>query len=196
MFDVYKVIEELKKSDPNGFIIESHFQVQFGYALKRAYPDAKNIIFEWSKDKRRVDLVATVDDEVIGFEFKYFIKKQNLQLNNGLNVKLKDQVAKDILRLGFWKDVEKMEHFVKSTKDFNKAYCIALTNELGVFKNITDSNNEDKEFDISNGIKYPFTRMRFDKKGKRTHCVKITNQYDFKHTSYNDIFEQLIVEIK
>ena len=196
MFDVHEVIEKLKKTDPNGFIIESHFQVQFGYALKRVYPDAKNIIFEWSKDKRRVDLVATVDDEVIGFEFKYFTKKQRLELNDGVVVDLKKQAAKDLLRIGVWQDVEQIEYFVMETHDFSKGYCIALTNEIKVFDNVMDTDNLDKEYDISNGTKVGSEKNRYNKSKKLTHSTKIKGTYDLLHKPYNDYFEQLIIEIK
>lgn len=187
-FDINRVLDELKKVNPNGFINECHFQIEFGYALKRAYPKYE-ITFEWHKENKRVDLFANDEKEKIGFEFKYYTKEEIRVLNYGLKVMLKEQAAANLTRIGYWIDVEKLECFVqRGVIDFG--YCLLLTNDKRVF-NVLGDNNMDKDYDVSNGIK-PGNRTLhyYSKKGlMEDRTLHIKNEYTLNNESYgNDLY--------
>ena len=193
-FDINKVLKELKKVNPNGFINECHFQVEFGYALKRAYPNY-DITYEWHKEKKRVDLLAADGKEKIGFEFKYYTKEETRILNQGLKVMLKEQAAANLTRIGYWIDVEKLERFVQN-RVIDSGYCLLLTNDDRVFSVLGD-NNLDKDCDVSNGVKPSNRILRYrSKKGfieERT--LHIKNEYHLKNVLYGDGLYLLILPI-
>ena len=196
MIDINKVLKELEFTNPNGFIIESHFQVEFGYALKRIYPEY-NITFEWSKDKKRVDIFAESENEKVGFEFKYFTMKETRTLNNGLVVELKNQTSRDLHRIGFWKDVEKLEGF-KAKKDIDRGYCLFLTNDKKVFLPLSKSNHKDYDFDLSDGP-YPGNRELKYFKGTSAepkYDVKISGEYVLCRELYGNGLYLLVLPIK
>ena len=193
MIDINKVIKELKKVNPHGFIIESHFQVEFGYALKHVYPDYE-VTFEWYKEKKKIDLVASNGEETVGFEFKYFTKKQELVLNHGLQVQLKQQNNRDLHRIGFWKDVSKLETFINN-KDIDYGYCLFLSNDEKVFD---DTNNNDKDYSIADGIRPNKKDLRYYSKGilNPSHNIDLLkNSYNLKKEKYNDAFNLLPLKI-
>lgn len=198
-FDVNKVIDELKKANPNGFILESHLQVEFGYAIKRAYPKAE-IVFEYpfvmKGHNKRMDIRATIKgekDENIGFEFKYFTKEQELELKEYFIVPLKNQVCKDLHRIGFWKDIEKMEHVIKQNL-IEEGYCILLTNDVTIFNPVKATNN-DKDYDISKGLKPGKKHLTYS--GKPQHDVLLSKiDYSLDHSPYSQDLEIMCVPVK
>lgn len=180
MFNINDVIKELEKCNPNGFINETHFQVEFGYAVKRTYPKYK-LTFEWKYDNYRIDLLAENGDERIAFEFKYFTKAETRMLNHGLKVQLKNQANKDLHRIGFWRDVAKLQ----SIPNLTEKYCLFLTNDETVFN---ETKNGDREFDVSDGIKPTKLSLRHYHRGGQVdneYEVKLTKKnYTLKHVSY------------
>ena len=181
MISLNKILDDLKRTNPNGFVNETHFQIEFGYAFKRTYP-AYDLIFEWANDNMRVDLIAKNNEEAIGFEFKYFTKESVVKLKFGLKVQLKYQLARDLHRIGFWKDVSKLEG-LKSKNLIKYGYCLFLTNDEKVFSPIKPSNN-DIDYDVSDGIKPGKCNLVY--RGKHPHnVILVKNNYALKHKQYN-----------
>ncbi len=194
-FDVNKVIDELKRKNQKGFILESHLQVEFGYAIKEVYTNAE-IVFEYPFDmngnNKRMDIRATIGEETIGFEFKYFTKSQELELRKGFIVPLKDQVCKDLHRIGFWKDVQKIEYAIKHNL-IDEGYCILMTNDLSIFNPVKATNN-DKDFDISKGIKPGKKILKYP--GKPQHDVSlIKTDYSLDHCAYSEYLEIMCIPV-
>lgn len=196
-FDINKVLNELKKVNPNGFINECHFQVEFGYALKRVYPKYK-ITFEWHSGDKRVDLFATDGKERIGFEFKYFTKKETRMLNNGLMVELKNQNNRDLHRIGFWKDVEKLEGLIAEGK-IDKGYCLFLTNDAKVFLPVPEG-NADVDYDLSDGLRPMKNKLEhLTRDGSKNYSVELSKiDYEIKNKPYcptNSSFRIVVLPI-
>ena len=194
-FSINKVIDELKKTNPNGFVLESHLQIEFGYAIKRIYPEAK-VVFEYpfvmNGKNKRMDIRATVGDETIGFEFKYFTKAQELVLRKDFIVPLKNQVCKDLHRIGFWKDAEKMEYAVGQNL-VNEGYCLLLTNDLSIFNPVKTTNN-DKDYDISKGKKPGKKFLKYP--GMSKHDVSLIKiDYNLDHSAYSRDLEIMYIPV-
>lgn len=182
MIDINKVIEELKQANSNGFVNETHFQVEFGYALKRVYPEY-DLTFEWANEYHmRIDLIAKSENETVGFEFKYYTKDAIIELNHGLKVQLKNQAAANLHRIGFWKDVSKIEK-LNMIRQLDYGFCLFLTNDEKIFNPI-NSSNYDKDFDISDGIKPEKQNLHYESKPQ--YDSDIMNKYSLKHRPYND----------
>ena len=183
MIDTNRVLDSLKMANPNGFVNETHFQIEFGYALKKTYPEY-DLTFEWANEYHmRVDLIARSENETIAFEFKYFTKEAVVELNNGLKVRLKNQLARDLHRIGFWKDVSKIEKLTM-IHQVDYGYCLFLTNDEKVF-DIVKPTNKDKDYDISDGVRPGKHNLSYQ--GVPQHDVVVMkSDYQLKHKPYNN----------
>ncbi len=192
-FDVNKVMNELIRTNPNGFINECHFQLEFGFALKRVFP-RYTITFEWNQNKKRIDLIADDKRERIGFEFKYFTKKESQprSLKYGTKISFKSHRNADLHRIGFWKDIEKLEGLLND-KRINSGYCLFLTNDFNAFDK---TENADKDFDISNGTKPISSHLiHRTKQGDVDYEANVLGKYTLENKVYGNDFYYLIVPI-
>lgn len=182
-FDINDVMKELVRKNPTGFINECHFQLEFGYALKRAFPRF-DIHYEWSQDEKRVDVFARDKKEKIGFEFKYYTTKEEIVLNHGLKVVLKNQNNADLHRIGFWKDVKKLEGLIAGGK-IDKGYCLFLTNDAKVFLPVP-KDNADTDYDLSDGLKPGKNRLEHQtKNGTPNYVIELSKtDYQIKNEPY------------
>ena len=196
-FDINDVMKELVRTNPNGFINECHFQVEFGYALKRAFPRF-DIHYEWSQNKKRVDVFAQDKKERIGFEFKYYTTKKEIVLNHGLKVVLKNQNNADLHRIGFWKDVKKLEGLIARGK-IDKGYCLFLTNDAKVFLPVPEG-NADVDYDLSDGLRPMKNKLEhLTRDGSKNYSVELSKiDYEIKNKPYcptNSSFRIVVLPI-
>ena len=166
-------MEELKDKRPV-FNSEDDFKFSLAWLIKEKYRDDVEIRLEKkmnnNKDasssevgdkknkNQRIDIFIIVknDKEKIGIELKYFTAKIEWQDNkNEETFILAEQAANDIKCYDAWKDVERLEDFIKSG-NINKGFAIWLTN-INALSDDDDynKNNYYYQFRIRNGRKIP-----------------------------------------
>ena len=91
MLNIDNVIKELQKTNPNGFINQGHFQIEFGYACKRTYPEC-----ELTFDGEYNTLSVQCGEERFCFDFRYFTKEETRILNHGFKVQLRNHCDKEL----------------------------------------------------------------------------------------------------
>lgn len=188
VFEIDEVIKEIKEKKPNGFINECHFQLEFARAIKKKYSDSK-IELEKNIDRKRMDLYVMLEDNNIGFEFKYYTKTGKITIQDFGEITLKNQIAKDVARIGFWKDIKRMEYFVDK-EIISFGYCIIMSNDEKLFEKTKDKNN-DRDFDISNGC-HTHNRRRYMGESNNTD-ITVNGDYDFLIKKYNEKKMKILV---
>lgn len=156
--------------DDQIFISENDLVLSFAFFMKQEFKEAKikfeypfqinfNEIFPTEKkinsQTSYIDLIIKLDNEIIGFEFKYFTSKLQVE-NPNFKFELKDQVARDILRFGYRKDLHRLE-FLKENKiegnvRINTGFAILLTNDSLLYDTIQNPSALDTEYRFSNDM--------------------------------------------
>jgi len=170
---IEELMEELKDKRPV-FNSEDDFKFSLAWLIKEKYRDYVEIRLEKkmnnNKDasssevgdkknkNQRIDIFIIVknDKEKIGIELKYFTAKIEWQDNkNEETFILAEQAANDIKCYDAWKDVERLEDFIRSG-NINKGFAIWLTN-INALSDDDDynKNNYYYQFRIRNGRKIP-----------------------------------------
>ena len=86
---------------------------------------------------------------------------------------MKDQNNADLHRIGFWKDVKKIEELIAGDK-INKGYCLFLTNDAKVFLPVS-TGNADSDYDLSDGLKPGKKHLEHrTKKGTANHLIELS----------------------
>ena len=174
MIDINRIIENLKQTNPNGFVSKEHFQVEFANALIRVLPEYKltlNHYFEHVHTS--VDLIARGNNEVVGFNFRYYTRKDIISLNNGITAMIKNTGPISNARIDFWKDVSKLER-LSMFHCFDYGFNILLTNDTRMFEPIKATNRCDREFDLSGGLRPMLHNLhRYDRNGNPDNYYRI-----------------------
>ena len=157
-FNIYNVLKQLfgKK---RLFTSEADFQFALAWEIKTMYPNAKvNLEYRYSGNLKNngrdsyIDIVVEEEGEVTPIELKYKTKGYN-GMYNGRAYSLKDQSAQDCARYDFWKDVERLEHFISNNaQGAKRGYVIFLTND-SIYWNPSNKSTIDKLFRIHDGRK-------------------------------------------
>ena len=212
---MHEIMRKLSKERPV-FHSEADFQYALAWKIHEECPDY-NVRLEKREvvDKREIyfDLFIFKDDEVIPIELKYKTRKLNIEipLNNRIKIKekykLKDQVAHDISRYDFMKDISRIE---KSNKS---GFAIFLTNdklywETSAYSGYDDAFKIYEDRKILKGEKLSWSEkaaLRTTKGHKSP--IEFKNNYVFNWEDYSDLtnyaisdnpnttFRYLLVEI-
>ena len=198
MIDLNRVFENLKDKNPNGFLGKDHFQVEFGYAFKNAYPEYELLFGMNLEYGQHIDLIARTSKETIGFTFQYFTKEDEIELNRGLKVYTKISGSASQGRITFWKNVSKMER-LSMVHAFDYGYCILLTNNVMVFEPIKALDRMDREYDLSDGLRPMLNNLHYyDKNNRvanRNDVFLMKNDYEIHTQRYGYDFYLLPLEI-
>ena len=136
MFDVYAIIEELRKVNPEGFASINHLKFEVAYAIKRFYPNAVNIAVDWNKFGDALDLCVEIDNKRIGFHLFYLDTEEYLNLNQDIKVLTKEQLLNLVVvktRMSYWGGVEHIEQLMQK-KDIDEGFTLLITNSNEIFK--------------------------------------------------------------
>ena len=213
---VQKVLDNLAVKD-HFFVSEAHLQTEFIIEAARLYPNYRyypelvpSIVpskyKEMYHDKGiHFDLIIKGENEKILIEFKYLTNTYSEVVDNML-VSVKSHMAVDIRRYDCWKDIERIEAFVKSNEsDVTGGYFILVSN-VPAFWNQPRSKSLDYEFHIYEGLHKKETKnwqlgaSEGTVKG-RSKPISIFNDYYFEYKSFynsdkrNGEFKSLVVEI-
>jgi len=158
---------------------------------------------------QRIDIFIIVKNEnnveKIGIELKYFTAKiEWWDYKNEETFILAEQAANDIKCYDAWKDVERLEDFIRSG-NINKGFAIWLTN-INALSDDDDYNKDNYyyQFRIRNGRKIPdadnprnpekgYVELKWDedasegtKKGRKDK-IKIKKNYNVSWKKYKDL---------
>ena len=156
--NIYNVLNQLF-SQKRLFTSEADFQFALAWEIKTMYPNAQvNLEYRYPGNLKNngrdsyIDIVIEEEGEVILIELKYKTKGYNGTCN-GRKYNLKDQSAQDCARYDFWKDVERLEHFISNnTQGAKRGYAIFLTND-SLYWNPSNRSTIDQFFRIHDGRK-------------------------------------------
>jgi len=220
--EINKLMKKLSKKRPL-FDSEDDFKFSLAWLIKEKYKKKVEIRLEKkmnnNKDassskegdqnnrNQRIDIFIIVKNEnnveKIGIELKYFTAKIEWRdYKNEETFILTEQAANDIKCYDAWKDVERLEDFIKSG-DINKGFAIWLTNINALSDN--DDYNKDNyyyQFRIRNGRKIPdadnprnpkkgYVELKWDKdasegtKKGREDTIKIKKNYNVSWKDYS-----------
>ena len=206
------IIEELKtclvdlaKERPI-FHSEADFQFALSQIIQKRHPnwkirlEKKENIKEDSKNY--VDITISTEKFKIAIELKYKTKNSSKQTISweGEKFKLANQLAQDLGRYFFLKDVRDLEQ-VKKQKDYDFAYAIFLTNDSSYWEE-GRKDTMDKEFRINE--RKIISGQRDWNNGnewtKKYELLEIMGKYVMKWKNFssldNHLFKYLILEIK
>lgn len=195
MFDMYAVIEELRKVNPEGFANINHLKFETAYAIKRFYPNAVNIAVDWNKFGDTLDLCVEIDNKRIGFHLFYLDTEEYLNLNQDIKVLTKEQLLNLVVvktRMSYWGGVEHIEQLMQK-KDIDEGFTLLITNSNEIFKK---ARGRQKDFDLSDGEKDGNRHLILAyETGAPLMLVDIISSYELKHFAYNKSgFNYLVLE--
>ena len=205
--NIEEIIEFFAKHDKI-FVSERDLQVNFAIKLQELNNKLSVIpeyVFEdkQKKDFYHIDLVVIDDDKKrIAFEFKYVTSKFVTTINN-IEYELKNHAAIDIRRIQCYKDISRLETYIKG--GFDKGYLVLLTNAKGFWEGAKDP----REFELKEGIviKNVFHKANtksemncFEKEiNNGQKGITLKNNYKVKWNDYKNfgscLFRYLIIEV-
>ena len=134
--DIEKHFKDFMSTIDRMFLSEADFQFNFGRYLDKLN-EVKEVVFEFPvrnhKRNEYIDLVVVdKNNERIGIELKYNTRKKMIEVF-GNTFELKEQGAHDLARVGWVKDVYRLEKFINKDKVIKKGFFIGLTNDERVW---------------------------------------------------------------
>lgn len=209
--NIEEIIEFFAKHDKI-FVSERDLQVNFAIKLQELNNKLSVIpeyVFEdkQKKDFYHIDLVVIEDDKKrIAFEFKYVTSKFVTTINN-IEYELKNHAAIDIRRIQCYKDISRLETYIKG--GFDKGYLVLLTNAKGFWEGANTPRNFElrKGKNISSGFHEAITKSeencfakerKGEKKGitlKKEYKVEWKDYKRFDNNPKNNIFKYLIISV-
>lgn len=150
-FDIYLVLEVLKRRHKI-FRNEDDLKVKLHDVIRDIYRNLRveTEYYASFDNKKDIDIVVITDNGYYPIELKY--KKSAFKgIVDNMEYNLSNDVAQNIGRYLFLKDIERIEKFRNNEPLFIKGYTIFITNDLS-YLNV--STNEDTEFSIhENAVK-------------------------------------------
>ena len=220
LFDLGKINEVLEKlKERKFFVSEAHFQTEFIVQASLLYPgfrffpeiSAPKIPSDFKESfgsrAARFDLLVVKDHIQTLIEFKYITKHYEEEIE-GFHLELKSQDAWDVRRYDCWKDIARIEAFVKDPQtDINAGYFILITNVDLLWRESTKQ-TQDEAFRIHEGqhrantLSWGPTASAGTKAGREKELV-IRNDYAFHYEPFYEgigkgagTFQSLVIEIK
>ncbi|GFN33969.1 hypothetical protein [Paenibacillus xylaniclasticus] len=154
----------------------------------------------------KIDIWATDGDgeNAIAIEVRYKTALLNT-IYKGTTIKLKDQLARDIARYDYMKDVEKIEKLVAS-RPGTRGYVVLITNDCNYWQPPKRDRSVDEDFRIHHGRQLHgqlvWRNASDGTTWNREELIDITGTYDLKWQPYltlgsgkNEIFQMLILEV-
>lgn len=219
-FDIEMVKNVLKHiaSKNHFFVSEAHLQTEFIICAAKLYPDFKyypelvpskvpaDYLDKHGNKGIHFDLLIKTNTQKVLIEFKYITHTYENKVDDML-LQVKSHMAMDIRRYDCWKDIERIESFVKSEEsDVNYGYFVLITNVPALWKQPGDA-TLDAEFHIETGFhqsgirKWKYGASKGTTKG-REQPIKTKNDYTFQYDLFYDFndphgeFKSLTVEIE
>ena len=200
------------------FVSEAHLQTEFIIEAAKLFPNYQyypelvpsvvpSEYIKQFKDKGiHFDLVIRNKKEKTLIEFKYLTAKYHESVDD-FDLEVKSHMAMDIRRYDCWKDISRIECFVKSNdSDIKHGYFILITNVPGFWKKSNRTTLAD-DFLIFEGrhkrsLKQWSSNASEGTKKGRFNPLDITMDYLFEYRNFynshkkNGQFKSLIVEVK
>lgn len=191
------------------FTSEADFQFALAWEIKNMYSgDDVHLeyrhpnIMNCGRDSY-IDIVVEEDGEQIPIELKYKTKGFSRSYN-GRVYTLKHHGAQDCGRYDFWKDVERLECFIRNNNRAKRGYVFFLTND-SLYWEPTKKTTIDAMFRIHEGRTNVHGNLAWmgnpssgTTKG-RTANIHLDGNYDITWTNYNLnpdlIFKYTVVEV-
>ena len=154
--NIENVIEKLRK-ERQIFHSEDDLKFAFAFAIKDLNPNVEvrlerpvetkmiSTKVEEYYQRTPIDILIIENKKIIPIELKYKTKDLQIEINNEEYI-LKNHLAWDIGRYSFRKDIYRIEQFLINNNHSEEGYVFILTNDLKYKKNISNSNNLDKNF--------------------------------------------------
>lgn len=212
-FDLHKILTVLSKERPV-FHSEADFQHALAWAIHEKCPNLNIRLekrVELNSKNKYLDIFAFNDKKTVAIEVKYKTTKyktENLEIEiNNEKFNLKNQLARDLGRYDFIKDISRLEEALE--KDFcDVGFAIFLTNDENYWK--TSKNDEtaaDKDFRIPEGktINGKLCWKEGTSKGTmrgREEPITLNGKYDLEWKNYSNLegkngqFRYLLIEVK
>lgn len=136
------------------FHSEADLQFAFGQVLNRLNPDVQVRLEVPHRDPdgmaRYVDLECWTATRRTLVEFKYFTRSQTWLAPDGEQFTLKGHAATDLARLGFIRDVHRLEHLTRDAPGID-GIALMLTNAPTLWENPGNRRTRDAAFRIHQG---------------------------------------------
>jgi len=143
------------------FHSEDDFKVALAWQIKHMHP-AVEIRLEYPvrsrQGNRRFDILVIEGGSRIPIELKYKTQELTHTSNTGEVFELISQSADNHARYDFCKDISRIETFPFTSAETKRGFAIFLTNAPRYWKGTTRTGNNDKEFEIKDGITLSGTR--------------------------------------
>ena len=212
-FDLHKILTVLSKERPV-FHSEADFQHALAWAIHEKCPDLNirlEMRVELNSKKKYLDIFAFNDNKKVAIEVKYKTTKyktENLEIEiNNEKFNLKNQLARDLGRYDFIKDISRLEEASEKYHG-GVGFAIFLTNDENYWK--TSKNDEtaaDKDFRIPEGktINGKLCWKEGTSKGTmrgREEPITLNGKYDLEWKNYSNLegkngqFRYLLIEVK
>jgi hypothetical protein len=199
-----EILEELSKERPI-FESEDDFKFSLAWKIKEEYEDEnkdknidirleKNFIIEnenGEEENYRIDIF--IRKWKIGIELKYYTAECDYESDDE-RIKLKNQFAYDHKCYDAWKDIQRLETFIKK-RFIKKGFAIWLTNVSLLTKPCEDIKNDESgyyKFRIFNGRKNdPVMEWSGDlsegtTKGRKE-SIELDEEYEVHWNVYSDV---------
>ncbi|MCF7885439.1 MAG: hypothetical protein K9M80_03005 [Candidatus Marinimicrobia bacterium] len=189
-FNLHHILNKLSNQRPI-FYSEADFKHALAWFIQNLYKNAKirlEVPFSKSKQSRYLDLLVKLNRNSIPIEIKYKTRELSVNLEDE-SYNLKGQGAQDLGRYDFFKDIQRIEHWIKNN---NKCYgwIVFLTNDSAYWKAPGRPNVSYKNFRMEDGRKVSGTLTWNKNAGSgttknREDPIHLKNQYPLNWKDYS-----------
>ena len=202
-FSIHQVLDSLR-AKRKLFSSEADFQFSLAWTIKELYPQVEVRLEYVPADYNPniyIDIVVFDGDTMIPIELKYKTKKTD-KLVDGERFMLKNQLAQDLGRYDFLKDIQRIEFMKQHFPNFQEGYAILLTNDPSYLAK-PRANSSYAAFRIAEGdTKGGSLRWaEGSKSSKGRPGIDLLGEYPIKWSEYSQIDDsekvsQLVIEIR
>lgn len=207
MIEISKILTIISEQRPV-FHSEADFQHAFAWEIHRQLPEAYirlELPVQVKDHYLHVDVWIINYDEILAVELKYKTRGLSILVENE-QYSLKNQVAQDLGRYDFIKDIQRLEHLASEKQNYI-GYAILLTNDSAYWKKPAYNNTVDADFrlDDTRILEGSFNwgpNASFGTKKNREQTLVLQNRYpvqweDFSRPSIKSygLFRSLIIKV-
>jgi len=191
MLDIHNLMTSLASRRPV-FHSEADFQHELAWQVRAVHDDCPvRLEFPPFPDlRKRMAVDVWLPSVETAIELKYCTRRLD-QSVAGERFSLANQLARDIKRYDFLKDIQRMEQVVTDYESANRGLAVLLTNDSLFWEPQTRTDVVDAEFHIYDGRRIGNSEMRWGNdasdgtKRSREEPISLSNSYVLKWQNYS-----------